>query len=101
MVIDVTVSAPVADPSKLRFAVDCADPPTFTLPKLKLAGDKLAPGASPTPVSDTTLVPALSAMATLPGRVPVAVGEKMICRVQVPFTLNAVGRVAQLALDAA
>jgi len=53
--------------------------PTFTLPKLRLAGDRVTVAAVPVPVSGTDcgLPAALSTTLTLAVRVPVAVGLKV------------------------
>src|SRR5579863_4731478 len=68
---------------KLTFAVDCALFPTVTLPKLSVAGERLAPGAAPVPMSETICVPAPSLMTTVPVRVPAAVGVNVIVTAQV------------------
>jgi hypothetical protein len=81
----VTVSELEVPDDKLTLVVDCALFPTVTLPKLSVAGERLAPGAVPVPVSETICVPAPSLMTTVPVRVPAAVGVNVIVSVHVPF----------------
>jgi len=68
---------------------DCAAAagvPTTVLPKLRLEGASVTPGAVAAPVSAITCVPplALSLIVTVPVRVPAAVGTKLTATVQLP-----------------
>ena len=68
--------------------------PTIWLPKVKLVGDRVAPGATPVPLklTDCGLPEALSVALSVPVRAPVAVGVKVTLMVQLVFTAREAGQ---------
>jgi hypothetical protein len=83
--LGVTGTVPVFVRVKVSGAASVFDSPTVAVPKLKLAGVRVAAGvgaATPVPVSVLVLVPAFVTMLMEPVADPTAVGWKVIAMVQ-------------------